>query len=65
MNTETQQAMLESEMLMNDPNAKTYNSFSEIMEEIHTDIPKSDEIAALNEALHEKVFISHNAVDWN
>lgn len=32
---ETLQAMLESEMLANDPNTKTYNSFSEIMEEIH------------------------------
>lgn len=34
-NAETLQAMLESEMLMNDPTTKTYNSFSEIMEEIH------------------------------
>lgn len=33
--SETMQAMLESETLMNDPNTKTYNSFSEIMEEIH------------------------------
>lgn len=37
MNAETLQAMLESEMRMNDPNTKTYNSFSEIIEEIHKD----------------------------
>lgn len=37
MNTETLQAMLESEMLVNSPNPMTYNSFSEIIEEIHKD----------------------------
>lgn len=37
MNAETLQAMLESEMRMNDPNTKTYNSFSEIIEEIYKD----------------------------
>lgn len=37
MNAETLQAMLESEMLVNSPNTKTYNSFSEIIEEIHKD----------------------------
>lgn len=65
MNSETLQAMLESEMLVNDPNTKTYDSFSEIIEEIHNDAPKSDEIEALKETQHEKVFISHNTIDWN
>lgn len=65
MKPETLQAMLESEMLINNPNTRTYNSFSEIIEEIHTDIPKSDEIEALKETQHETDFISHNTIDWN
>lgn len=65
MNTETLQAMLESEMLANDPNTKKYNSFSEIIKEVNADIPQTDEIEALRETQHEKVFISHNTIDWN
>lgn len=34
-NQETIQAMLEADRLAHDPNTKRYNSFSEILEEIH------------------------------
>ena len=37
-NEETLAAMKEAESLINNPNAKTYNSFQEIIDEINTEI---------------------------
>ncbi len=37
-NEETLAAMKEAECLINDPKAKTYNSFQEIIDEINTEI---------------------------